>query len=67
MENQKLKKKQNYFLNELFCLEMMDRFERKEMEKERPIKNTWYDWLINYVPRPIRKTVGGFKDSVKSV
>ena len=46
---------------------MMDRFERKEMEKERPIKNTWYDWLINYVPRPIRKTIGGFKDKVKSV
>ena len=46
---------------------MMDRFELKEMEKERPIKNTWYDWLINYVSRPIRKTVGGFKDKVKSL
>ena len=21
----------------------------------RPIKNTWYDWLINYIPEPIEK------------
>ena len=30
------------------------------MKKIRPIKNTWYDWLINYIPEPIRKSVGGF-------
>ena len=28
----------------------MDRFEKKEMKKIRPIKNSWYDWLINYIP-----------------
>ena len=33
----------------------MDRFERKETKKIRPIKNTWYDWLINYIPEPIKK------------
>ena len=38
----------------------MDKFERKEMEKKRHIKNTWYDSLINYIPNPIRETVGGF-------
>ena len=27
-------------------------------EKE---KNTWYDWLINYIPDPIRKTAGVLK------
>ena len=32
--------------------------------KERPIKNTWYDWLINHIPEPIRKHVGGFKEKV---
>ena len=25
----------------------MDKFEQKEMKKIRPIKTTWYDWLIN--------------------
>ena len=40
----------------------MDRFKQKKMKNIRPIKNTWYDWLINYIPEPIRKCVGGFKD-----
>ena len=42
----------------------MDNFERKEMKKTRPIKNTWYDmtyWIMIYIPHPIRKSVGGFK------
>ena len=30
----------------------MDKFEEKEMKKIRPVKNTWYDWLIN-IPEPI--------------
>ena len=37
----------------------MDKLEQKEM-KIRPIKNTWYGWLMNYIPKPIRKRVGGF-------
>ena len=44
----------------------MDKCEEKEMKKIRSIKNTWYDWLINYIPEPIRKSVGGFKDKVIS-
>ena len=36
----------------------MDRFGKKGMKK-RPIKNTWYSWLINYIPVSIRKTVSG--------
>ena len=31
----------------------MNGFEEKEMKKARPIENTWYDWLINYIPKPI--------------
>ena len=31
------------------------------MKKRRPIKNTWFDWLVNYVPVPIKKSAGGFK------
>ena len=45
----------------------MDKSERKEMKKIRPIKNNWNDWLINYIPEPIRKGVGGFKDKVISI
>ena len=42
----------------------VDKFEQEEMNKIRPIKNNWYDWLINYFPEPIRKSVGGFNDKV---
>ena len=38
------------------------KFEEKEMNKIRPIKNAWYDWLINYITEPIRKSVVGLKD-----
>ena len=34
------------------------------MKKIRPIKNTWYDWLINYFPELIRKSAGGLKDKI---
>ena len=37
------------------------KLEQKEMKKKRPIKNTWYDWLINYVPELLRKNICGFK------
>ena len=47
---------------EIVFIEAMDRFEEEEMKKLRPIKNTWYDWLINYVPKPIRKSVSVLKD-----
>ena len=33
----------------------MDKFEQKEIKKIRPIKNIWYNWLINYIPEPTRK------------
>ena len=36
------------------------------MKKKRPIKKTWYCWLINDVPNSIRKTKGSFKDNVVS-
>ena len=37
------------------------------MKKIRPNKNTWYDWLINYIPEPIRKSVGDFKSKIVSI
>ena len=35
--------------------------------KIRPIKNTCYHCLINYIPAPIRKSVGGFRDNVINI
>ena len=40
----------------------MERLEGNEMKKKRPIKKTWYEWLINYIPESVRKTVGCLKD-----
>ena len=45
----------------------MDRFENKDIKKTRSIKNTWYDWLINDIPEPLRKSVGDFKDKIVSL
>ena len=45
----------------------MDKTEQKEIKKIRLTKNTWYDWLINYIPEPIRKGLGGFKDKIVSL
>ena len=39
----------------------------KKTKKIGPMKNTWYGWLINYIPEPIRKSVGGFKDKIVSL
>ena len=42
----------------------MDKFEEKEMTKIRPIINTCYNWLVSYIPEPITKILGGFKDKL---
>ena len=48
-------------------IEDMDRFEEEELKKIRLIKNTWYDWLITYIPKPIRKSVSVLKDKFVSL
>ena len=46
----------------------MDRFlKKKEMKRLRLIKKTWYDCLINYIPKPIWKRVGGLKYKIVSL
>ena len=40
---------------------------KKEMKKIRQIRNTSSDWLINYIPEPIRKSAVGFKDKIVSL
>ena len=37
------------------------------MNKISPIKNIWYDWLINYIPEPIRESLGNFKEKIVSI
>ena len=56
-----------FFKPIIVSIDDMDNSEQKEMKKIRPIKNTWYDWLINSIPEPIRKSVGGFKDKIVSL
>lgn len=33
----------------------MDKTEEKEMAKKRPFaKDTWYNWLANFIPKPTK-------------
>ena len=48
----------------MVSIDDMDKFQQKEMKKITPIKNTWYDQLMNYLSKPITKIVGGFKDKI---
>ena len=45
----------------------MENLNYKNEKIETKRKNIWYNWLINYIPEPIRKIVGGFKDKVVSL
>ena len=45
----------------------MNKFKQKEMKTKRPIKDAWHDWLINYIPNPIKKIVGGCEGKVLSL
>ena len=37
------------------------------MRKRPYIKNTWYDLLFNYIPKPIRKKMGDFTEKTMSL
>ena len=51
----------------VLSLDDMDKPEEEKMNKIRSIKNTSHDWLINYIPENITKSVAGFKDKIVSV
>ena len=40
----------------------MDKFDKKEKKKIRPIKKTWYDRLIMFLS--LEESVAGFKDKI---
>ena len=49
----------------IVSIDDMNRFKKKKKgRKIRPIKNTWYDCLINHIPGPIRRSVGCFKGKI---
>ena len=66
MKERELKIKKEIFEPIMLSIDHIDKFEQKEMKKVKPIKNTFYNWLINYIPKPIRKSVGGFEDKIVS-
>ena len=49
----------------------MDEFKKEEMKKSRPVVksklNDWYDWLVDYVPNPIKNTINKAYLRVKKV
>ena len=66
MKERELKIKKEIFKPIMLSIDHIDKFEQKEMKKVKPIKNTFYNWLINYIPKSIRKSVGGFEDKIVS-
>ena len=54
-------KEKLFFKMDNVTIKDVDSFEKIKMKKIRPTENTWYDWLISYIPEPIRKSVSAFK------
>ena len=50
-----------FFKPIIVLMDDMDKFEQKEIKEIRPIKNSWYNWLINYIPETITKIASDFK------
>ena len=53
----------------MVSIDDMDKFEQKEMKKIRQNKNNNYiiKAIINHIPEPIRKSIGGSKDKIVSL
>ena len=45
----------------------MEQSSYKNKTIEKKYSNFWNDWLVNYIPKPVRKFVGGLKDEVVSL
>ena len=53
------------FLKQIISIYHMNKFGGKEMRSFA--KSTRYDWLVNYIPEPIKKTLGNAKDKIMSL
>ena len=49
---------ESFYRSIILYIEDIGEFEKKGMMKKRSLsKNTWYDWLMNYTPKPIKNGV----------
>ena len=55
-----------FFKPVIVLMDDMDKFEQKEIKEIRPIKNSWYNWLINYITEPITKIASDLMANCKS-
>ena len=39
----------------IVSIDDMDKFEQKKIKNIIPVKNTWHDWLVNYIPKSLPK------------
>ena len=53
------------FLKQIISIYHMNKYGGKEMRSFA--KSTRYDWLVNYIPEPIKKTLGNAKDKIMSL
>ena len=60
-------KRETLFKSIIVSIYDMYRFRKKEMNKVRPVKNTWYDWLINCIHEPVSKILAGLKEKIVSL
>lgn len=42
----------------------MEKFKNIETIKRTLVKNTWRDWLINYIPKPIQRQWNSIKKKI---
>ena len=55
-----------FFKQIIISIDDMDKFGEKQM-KRLFAKTTCYDWLINYIPEPIKKILVDAKDKIMSL
>ena len=55
-----------FFKQIIISIDNMDKFGEKQMKRSFA-KSTCYDWLINYIPEPIKKILGDVKDKIMSL
>ena len=63
----KIKIEELFLKAAIVSIDDMNKFEQKQMKNIRPIKNTWHNCLINYIPDTRRKSTSGFKDKIISL
>ena len=60
---------ENNFIPTNISINEMDKFDKKELTKKRAFaKKTWYDWydwLINYIPEPMKKPLEHYRTYIK--